>query len=227
MTAAGLVCGACGTELPPNAKSYNESAVPELPGPVDRLAAAPCSGSTGFLVTVRQRPPQNVGAGRSSRQTGCQGVCLVDGCDARVYARGRCRKQYRRFMHENRTEEQQLHDREYERNRGQDKEHNPAKTTRCSGCGKLCWRSDKRKRDEGHLSSSRQPAGRLLAADAPRPALSDSLKCHPHPAPGQADGAPDFAAVPALVIQHHDQLVSAGGTHLRRNRRPHPRLQLR
>ena len=28
MTAPGLVCGPCGTELPPNAKSYNESAVP-------------------------------------------------------------------------------------------------------------------------------------------------------------------------------------------------------
>jgi len=28
MTAAGLVCGPCGTELPPSAKSYNESAVP-------------------------------------------------------------------------------------------------------------------------------------------------------------------------------------------------------
>ncbi len=26
MTAPGLVCGPCGTELPPNAKSYNESA---------------------------------------------------------------------------------------------------------------------------------------------------------------------------------------------------------
>ena len=36
MTVAGLVCGPCGTELPPNNKSYNESAVPELPGPVDR-----------------------------------------------------------------------------------------------------------------------------------------------------------------------------------------------
>ena len=48
VTAPGLVCGPCGTELPPNAKSYNQSAVPELPGPVDRLAAAPCSGSTGF-----------------------------------------------------------------------------------------------------------------------------------------------------------------------------------
>ena len=36
MTAAGLVCGPCGTELSPNAKSYNESAVPELPGPVER-----------------------------------------------------------------------------------------------------------------------------------------------------------------------------------------------
>ena len=44
MTAAGLVCGPCGTELSPNAKSYNESAVPELPGPVDRLVAVPCSG---------------------------------------------------------------------------------------------------------------------------------------------------------------------------------------
>jgi hypothetical protein len=37
--------------------------VPELPGPVDRLVAAPCSGSTKFLVTVRQQPSQNVGAG--------------------------------------------------------------------------------------------------------------------------------------------------------------------
>jgi hypothetical protein len=62
MTAPGLVCGPCGTELAPNAKSYNESAVPELPGPVDRLVAAPCSGSTGFLVTVRRQPSQNVGA---------------------------------------------------------------------------------------------------------------------------------------------------------------------
>ncbi len=54
MTAPGLACGPRGTELPPNNKSYNESAVPELSGPVDRLVAAPCSGSTGFLVTVRQ-----------------------------------------------------------------------------------------------------------------------------------------------------------------------------
>ena len=68
MTAPGLVCGPCGTELPPNAKSYNESAVPELPGPVNRLAAAPCSGSTGFLVTVRQQPSQNVGAVGPERQ---------------------------------------------------------------------------------------------------------------------------------------------------------------
>jgi hypothetical protein len=28
ITAPGLVCGPCGTELPPNAKSYNQSAVP-------------------------------------------------------------------------------------------------------------------------------------------------------------------------------------------------------
>ncbi len=34
-----MVCGLCGTELPPNAKPYNESAVPELPGRVDRLVA--------------------------------------------------------------------------------------------------------------------------------------------------------------------------------------------
>jgi hypothetical protein len=33
MTTSGLVCGPGGTELPPNAKSYNESAVSELPGP--------------------------------------------------------------------------------------------------------------------------------------------------------------------------------------------------
>ena len=48
MTGPGLVCEPCGTEPPPNAKSYNESAVPELPGPVDRLVAASCNGSTGF-----------------------------------------------------------------------------------------------------------------------------------------------------------------------------------
>jgi hypothetical protein len=28
MTAPDLVCGQCGTELPPNAKSYNENGVP-------------------------------------------------------------------------------------------------------------------------------------------------------------------------------------------------------
>jgi hypothetical protein len=31
MTAPYLVCGLCGTELPSNAKSYNESAVPSYP----------------------------------------------------------------------------------------------------------------------------------------------------------------------------------------------------
>ena len=36
MTAPGLVCGPCGTEHSPNAKSYNQSAVRELPGPVER-----------------------------------------------------------------------------------------------------------------------------------------------------------------------------------------------
>ena len=56
MTARGLVCGPCGTELPPNAKSYNESAVPELPGPVDRLVAAPCSGATGFCRCCQAGP---------------------------------------------------------------------------------------------------------------------------------------------------------------------------
>jgi hypothetical protein len=59
MTAPGLACGPCGTELPPNAKSYNGAV---LPGPVDRLAAAPCNGSTGFLITVRQQPSHHVGA---------------------------------------------------------------------------------------------------------------------------------------------------------------------
>ena len=39
MTGLGLVCGPCGTELSPNAQSYNESAVPELPGPVERNAS--------------------------------------------------------------------------------------------------------------------------------------------------------------------------------------------
>jgi hypothetical protein len=48
----------------------------ELPGPMDRLVAAPCSGSTGFLVTVRQQPSQNVGAVRPSKQTGCRGGVL-------------------------------------------------------------------------------------------------------------------------------------------------------
>jgi hypothetical protein len=36
MTAPRLVCGPCGTEFLPNTKSYNQSAVPELPGPVER-----------------------------------------------------------------------------------------------------------------------------------------------------------------------------------------------
>ena len=36
MTAPGLVCGPCGTELPPNAKSYNESAVPGRNGNASR-----------------------------------------------------------------------------------------------------------------------------------------------------------------------------------------------
>jgi hypothetical protein len=46
MTTPGLVCGPCGTELPPNAKSYNESAVPELPGQAGAamLAAPRLSG---------------------------------------------------------------------------------------------------------------------------------------------------------------------------------------
>jgi hypothetical protein len=36
MTAPGLVCGPCGTQLPPNAKSYNESAVPGWNGNASR-----------------------------------------------------------------------------------------------------------------------------------------------------------------------------------------------
>ena len=49
-TAPGLVCGPCGTELPPNAKSYNQSAVPSYrvrwTDSPPHLAAA----LTGFLV---------------------------------------------------------------------------------------------------------------------------------------------------------------------------------
>ena len=36
MTAPGLACGPCGTELPPNTKSYNESAVPGRNGNASR-----------------------------------------------------------------------------------------------------------------------------------------------------------------------------------------------
>ena len=66
MTATGLVCGPCGTEPPPKRQVLQRERGAELPGPVDRLAAAPCSGSTGFLVIVwlRQPPSQNVGAVR-------------------------------------------------------------------------------------------------------------------------------------------------------------------
>ena len=41
ITAPGSAGGPCGTEFLPNAKSYNQSTVPELPGPVERLVAAP------------------------------------------------------------------------------------------------------------------------------------------------------------------------------------------
>jgi hypothetical protein len=34
---------------------------------VNRLAAAPCSGYTGFLVTVRQQPSQDVGASNPAK----------------------------------------------------------------------------------------------------------------------------------------------------------------
>jgi hypothetical protein len=56
MTPPGLVGGPCGTELPPNAKSYNESAVPELPGPVDRLVAAPVDEVACVSVVVHGVP---------------------------------------------------------------------------------------------------------------------------------------------------------------------------
>jgi hypothetical protein len=66
----------------------------------------------------RGRPPSS---GRPSSvvplsrpdKPGAQGPCLEDGCGARVYARGRCRKHYRSYMHANRTEEQREFDREY------------------------------------------------------------------------------------------------------------------
>ena len=67
----------------------------------------------------------------------------------------------------------------------------------------------------------------LLGADATRPPLADSLKCHLSTTPGESDRLANFSSVPTFVIQHHDQTVSLVGTHRRRGRRPHPRLQFR
>jgi hypothetical protein len=48
MTAAGLVCGPCGTEFLPNAKSYNQSAVPSY--------QVGWSGDAGRSPLVRHEP---------------------------------------------------------------------------------------------------------------------------------------------------------------------------
>jgi DNA-binding beta-propeller fold protein YncE len=51
INATGVVCGPCGTELPPNAKSYNESAVPsyrvKLPAGSNTSVELPFSGLLG------------------------------------------------------------------------------------------------------------------------------------------------------------------------------------
>jgi hypothetical protein len=66
----------------------------------------------------------------------------------------------------------------------------------------------------------------LLGADATRPPLADSLKCHLNAALGESDRPANFSSVPTFVIQHRDQTVSLVGTHRRRGCRPHPLLQL-
>ena len=48
----------------------------------------------------------------------------------------------------------------------------------------------------------------LLGADATRPPLADSLKCHLSTTPGESDRLANFSSVPTFVIQHHDQTVS-------------------
>jgi hypothetical protein len=63
MTAPGLVCGPCGTELPPNAKSYNESAVPKLPAcrrTLQRLYRLSCYRAAATFSERRCRQPQGV-----------------------------------------------------------------------------------------------------------------------------------------------------------------------
>jgi hypothetical protein len=64
MTGLGLVCGPCGTELPPNAKFYNESAVPSYRVPWTGLSPHLAAALPEFLLPVRQPPSQNVGAAR-------------------------------------------------------------------------------------------------------------------------------------------------------------------
>jgi len=73
-------------------------------------------------------------------------VCLVDGCDARVYARLRCRKHYRRWMHENRTYDQREFDRK-DRNAGNITKKNAI----CIGCGKLGYGNSRTVPKAGHL----------------------------------------------------------------------------
>jgi len=55
MTAAAVVCGSCGTELPPNSKFCNEcgAAVATAPTPAEYKWAAPRFPDCGFRVHLR------------------------------------------------------------------------------------------------------------------------------------------------------------------------------
>jgi hypothetical protein len=61
MTAPGLVCGPCGTELPPNAESYNESAVPSY-----RVVAARGDNCQAWSGHAGQPPVPLAHPGRTS-----------------------------------------------------------------------------------------------------------------------------------------------------------------
>jgi hypothetical protein len=77
------------------------------------------------------RPPSALPESRPAKP-GAQ--CLEDDCDAGLYARGRCRKHYRRFMRDNRTSEQREFDRK-DRNHG----NASRKNTPCIICSRMCW----------------------------------------------------------------------------------------
>jgi hypothetical protein len=103
------------------------------PKTAGRVGRPPTSGQPSSAV------PLDVGSA-SGR------LCLVDGCDAVVYARSRCRKHYRRFMAAMGTDEQ----REFDR---QDRNHGNAsrKNTICVGCGKLCWGNSRKAPKQDYL----------------------------------------------------------------------------